>query len=307
VTPDRVALFESDIADSPDALGRLLDAWQPIDLGAEGRVVFTGLGSSRFAADVVVPLLRASGRSTWVEIAGDDPSTLPAADVTLIAISASGRTPEVIEAARRHRGRGRVLAITNRPDSELAAVADHVVALSAGDEAAGIACRTFRATIAVLALMTGISSADALRPAVAGLSARLGVRPIWAPALVEGLDGADGIDVLAAGSMLGVAEQAALMLREAPRLPARAVSTTDWLHTGIYLARPGHRLALFPGAQADAEIETVAARRGTTLVTVPAGHPDPVVRAILDSIVMECVAAYLWDRTDARDNAAPSA
>jgi glucosamine--fructose-6-phosphate aminotransferase (isomerizing) len=303
VTPDRVDLFEADIADSPDALARLLDAWQPVDLGADGRVVFTGLGSSRFAADVVAPLLRVSGRSAWVEIAGDDPSTLPATDVTLIAISASGRTPEVIEAARRHLGRSRVLAVTNRPDSELAAAADHVVALGAGDEAAGIACRTFRATIAVLALATGTSSVDDLRPAVEGLSARLGERPIWAPPLVEALDGADGIDVLAAGSMVGVAEQAALMLREAPRLPAKAVSTTDWLHTGVYLARPGHRLALFPGAGADGDIETVAARRGTILVTIPAGRHDPVARAIVDSIVMECVSADLWRRADALDKA----
>lgn len=301
MTTDRVALFEADIADSPDALGRLLDAWQPIDLGAKGRVAFTGLGSSRFAADVVVPLLRARGRSAWTEIAGDDPSTLPAADLTLIAISASGGTPEVIEAARRHHGRSRVLAVTNRPDSELAAAADHVISLGAGDEAAGIACRTFRASIAVLALATGISSVDDLRSAIAGLSTTLGERPTWAPRLDEGLDGADGIDVLAAGSMLGVAEQAALMLREAPRLPARAVSTTDWLHTGIYLARPGHRLALFPGAHADAAIETVAARRGTTLMTIPVGHQDPVIRAIVDSIVIECVAAELWGRTAAEE------
>jgi fructoselysine-6-P-deglycase FrlB-like protein len=301
LTTDRVALFEADIADSPDALGRMLDAWQPIDPRAEGRVAFTGLGSSRFAADVVAPLLRASGRSAWVEIAGEDPSTPPAADLTLIAISASGGTPEVIEAARRHHGRSRVIAVTNRPDSELAAAADHVVALGAGHEAAGIACRTFRATIAVLALATGISSVDDLRPAIAGLSATLGERANWAPPLVEGLDGADGIDVLAAASMLGVADQAALMLREAPRLAARAASTTDWLHTGIYLARPGHRLALFPGAHADAEIETVAARRGTTLVTLPFGHKDPVIRAIVDSIVMECVAADLWDRTAAEE------
>jgi fructoselysine-6-P-deglycase FrlB-like protein len=301
VTPDRVGLFETDIADSPDALARLLDAWQPVDLGADGRVVLTGLGSSRFAADVIAPRLRASGRSAWVEIAGDDPSTLPATDLTLIAISASGGTPEVIQAARRHHGRSRVLAVTNRPYSELAAAADHVVALGADDEAAGIACRTFRATIAVLALATRTSSVDQLRPAVEGLKVRLGDRPTWAPVLVERLDGADGIDVLAAGSMVGVAEQAALMLREAPRLPAKAVSTTDWLHTGVYLARAGHRLALFPGAGADAEIETVAARRGTTFLTIPAGHHDPVVRAIVDSIVMECVAADLWDRTAAEE------
>ena len=37
------------------------------------------------------------------------------------------------------------------------------------------------------------------------------------------------------------------MLREAPRLPAHAYETGDWLHTGVYLALPGHRVAAVPG------------------------------------------------------------
>ena len=47
--------------------------------------------------------------------------------------------------------------------------------------------------------------------------------------------------------MLGLAEQAALMLREAPRLPAVAHETGDWLHTAVYLAFPGHRALMFSG------------------------------------------------------------
>jgi hypothetical protein len=73
--PDRVDLFDADIADSPAALSRLLDAWQPTDLGTQGRVVFAGLGSSRFAADVVVPHMRATGWSAWIELAGDETSS----------------------------------------------------------------------------------------------------------------------------------------------------------------------------------------------------------------------------------------
>ena len=301
MTPDRVDLFEADIADSPAALGRLLDAWQPVDLGPTGRVAFVGLGSSRFAAEVVTPHMRARGWSAWVEIAGAEPPTLPADDLTLVAISASGGTPEVIAAARRHRGHGRVVAVTNRPDSALAASADHLVALDAGEESAGIACHTFRATIAVLALASGVASVDDLRQAVERMSAVLADRPRWAPPLVEGLDGASAIDVLADGPLLGVADQAALMLREAPRLPAHAASTVDWLHTGVYLAWPGHRLVLYPGSAADDEVVATAARRGVTLLTVDpgVGADDPIVRAIVDSVVMECVAADLWRRATA--------
>ena len=70
-----------------------------------------------------------------------------------IAISASGRTPEVIEAARRHRGSSLVVGLTNDPGSPLAGEADIVLPLLAGEERSGVASRTFRATVAVLGLV----------------------------------------------------------------------------------------------------------------------------------------------------------
>ena len=103
--------------------------------------------------------------------------------------------------------------------------------------------------------------------------------------------------------MLGVAEQAALMLREAPRLPAHAATTADWLHTGVYLAWPGHRLVLYPGSAADEEVGATAERRGVSLAAIAPGADDPIVRAIVDSVVMECVAADLWRRTSVYETA----
>ena len=79
------------------------------------------------------------------------------------AISASGRTAEVMAAARRHRGQSLVVAVTNDPESALASEADHVLPLLAGSEASGIATRTFRATVAVLAMLGGHSAGVAVR------------------------------------------------------------------------------------------------------------------------------------------------
>ena len=205
MTADRVGDFEADIAASPAALARLLDAWDRPDLGGRRRFVFTGLGSSRSAALIVAASLRAAGTSAWVEYASTASPTSPADDLVVVAISASGGTREVLEAVERHQGRSLVVAVTNRPDAPLAACADLVLPLQAGEEIAGIACRSFRATIATTALLTGAASVDDLRPAVEALRAGLAAADAWCPRLVDALDGAPSIDVLADASMLGVA------------------------------------------------------------------------------------------------------
>ena len=307
--PDRVEQFEADIAATPEALGRLLDAWQPPDLAARPRLVFTGLGSSRYAALVVAATLRATGASAWVEHASTTTPTPAADDTVLVAISASGRTAEVLEAVERHRRRSLVVGVTNDPNSPLADRADLVVALEAGTETSGIACRTFRATVAALAMLSGIAGPGDIRPAVDALATLHAERAAWLPTLVDALEGAFAIDVLADASLLGLAEQAALMLREVPRLPAHAGDTADWLHTGVYLALPGHRVLLYPGAAADAEVLATTERRGGQVATATSGV-DPaagtVVRAIVDSMVAESVALELWRRTAATDVTAPS-
>lgn len=297
--PDRVTQFEADIAASPDALARLLDRWSPVDLDHRSRFMFCGLGSSRYAALIVAAALRARGTAAWAEYASSATPAAPSADLVAVAISASGRTREVIDAAERHRGTSLVVAVTNDPGSRLASVADVVVPLEAGEETGGIACRTFRATIAALALLSGVAVPGALRPTIDDLGARFATADAWRAPLADALDGAPSIDVLADASLLGLAEQAALMLREAPRLPARGYDTGDWLHTGVYLALPGHRALLFAGSTSDAEAVATIERRGGRVVQAAPTAGNPVVRAIAESIVAELVAAELWRRTDA--------
>ena len=84
------------------------------------------------------------------------------------------------------------------------------------------------------------------------------------------------VHVLGDGLRLGAVEQAALMLREAPRIEAFAWDTGDWLHVGLYTLFPGDAVLLFSGSPADDEAISDGAREGQqasswsgTTVTMP--------------------------------------
>jgi glutamine---fructose-6-phosphate transaminase (isomerizing) len=318
---DRVALLLDDIEAGPAAFADLLDAYGAADelsgVGDRpGGVVLAGLGSSRYAALTASAYLRSAGLPAWTEYASTAAPTAPRDGLVLVAISASGGTREVMEAARRQRGRSRVIAITNDLESPLAATADHVLPLLAGREGAGIATRTFRATVAVLGLLAGRwlgagPTPASLRPTVDALTAVMAGRSRWLAAAADRLDGAHAIDVIGDAADAALVHQAALMLREAPRLPAVAHDTGDWLHTAVYLALPGHRALLFSGAEADDEVVATIARRGgeTIVVGSPVGAAAMTIalpadagrfeRAIVGSVVAELLAAELWRRTAA--------
>ena len=329
MTPDRVQQLRDDTAGGPSALAAVIEGY-----GADGGplarigerptgIAFSGLGSSRYAALTAASEARRLGIAAWPELASSAAPAPPSPDQVLVAISASGRTHETVESARRFRaGGGRVIAMTNEPSSPLAAEGDHVLPLLAGAEGAGIATRTFRATLAVSAMLIRRWADPAwavrsLRPTVARLEAVMGAVDTWLTTAVELFEGRMAIDVLGDDADAALVHQAALMLREAPRQPAVPHDTADWLHTAVYLTLPGHRALLFSGSPSDAEVvDTIRRRGGETVVVGPPvdgaaltiGLPEsegPFERAIVASVVAELLSAELWRRTTAED-AGPS-
>src|SRR5204862_5669893 len=76
-----------------------------------------------------------------------------------IALSQSGQTPDVVAYARRARERGALtVAVTNEPESELAATAEWTLPLHAGDERAVAASKTLLNTFAMLGLLAGAAA-----------------------------------------------------------------------------------------------------------------------------------------------------
>ncbi|MBF8193302.1 SIS domain-containing protein [Nonomuraea sp. K274] len=278
------------------------------------RVLFLGMGSSRYAAGVAALRLRAAGVDAYADYASAT-ATWPAAEGTLVVpISATGSSAETLDAAARYaNGPSFLAALTNTPGSPLAETAGLVIPMDAGEERGGVACRTFQHTLALLlALETHLTGADHDVPALITRAAEatadlLDRRDEWLPLTLELLDGPDGVYTIAPAERLSSAEQSALMLREGPRRPADACETGDWSHVDVYLTKTrDYRALLYPGSRYDAQAMDWVRQRGSMVIAVGAEvkdaaaavrYPydgDPDVALLTETLVAELVAAYWW-------------
>jgi len=309
--------FLADVLAEPATLDALIDACAsepPPPLDAD-RVVLIGMGSSRFAALTVATALRARGVDAVAEYASTEAPSPPRSGTLAVAISASGTTPETVEALARHSDVSRTLALTNNPDGTLGAVADAVVPLRAGEERGGIACKTFQATLALLHLMCGVAP-DRLRRAAAAQADLFERRGAWLEPLLDLLDGAHTVYAIAPATRISSSLESALMFREGPRVNADGTETGDWTHVDVYMTKhPGYRGLLFPGSPFDGEVMRWAAERDSSIVSIGRpvdgtvqqvefdGAEDPVVCSLLDASVAELAAAELWRRMRAEGRA----
>src|SRR5690242_11772858 len=77
-------------------------------------------------------------------------------DVLFVAVSQSGRSPDLVDSLAMARARGAVsVAVTNDPDSPLAHAAEHAVDIHAGAERAVAATKTYTAELLTLHLLLG--------------------------------------------------------------------------------------------------------------------------------------------------------
>ena len=165
-----------------------------------------------------------------------------------LAISKSGRSPDLLAGARGARdGGATVLALVNEPDSPLAAIADGLLPLHAGPELSVAATKSFICTLTALtSLVAAWSQDEALAQALAGAPERL--RQAWQAdwsALVSGLSEARGLYVVGRGLGLGVAQEAALKLKETCGLHAEAFSAAEVRHGPMALVGPDFPLLVF--------------------------------------------------------------
>ena len=158
-------LFHAEVREQPAALRRLLERGPEIcevgaRLAALAPPVFrlVGHGSSDNAASFGIYAFGLIGGRTAMR---DSISltTYYGADIdfagsVVIALSQSGRTPDVVAYVERARARGATtVAVTNDPASALAAAADLTVELAAGEEAAVAATKTYTNQLAALILL----------------------------------------------------------------------------------------------------------------------------------------------------------
>lgn len=307
----RPELFAGDVLAGAQAMAGpvpQLESMQALAARAR-RVLFLGMGSSRFAALDAAALLRGHGIDAAAEMASTGSPQPPSADTLVLAISATGGSAETVAAMRRHLGTSMVVGVTAVPKSAIGREADACLEI-AGDGPSGVACASYRSTVAALREVCGLLAPAAAPPAgwrdraAAAAAALLERRAAWLPRAVE-LLGCGPVYIVAPAERFGSAEQSALMLREVPRVAAQACETGDWSHVDVYLTkRPGYRAVLLPGSAYEAEVWEWQAERGFTVVTVGAAGPGPGlgidipgdadVRPLIETLVSELLAAELW-------------
>ncbi len=307
--------FRDDLTRIAEQYGRLAGALAEPDPGAEfmaslqyDRVLILGMGSSRYAAGRVARAARARGANVaddWASVV-DLPPAAP--DLLVIAVSASGTSPEVLAAVERYAGTGRLIAVTNTADSPLTAIADAVSPLHAEVEVSGAASRSYRHTIVVLERLLGLTvgskAADELARAAAATRALSDSTPTWLPQLSSVLDSPDGSHLLAPAERFCSAQQSALMMRELPRRLSVACETGDWAHVDVYTSRThDYRAAVFTGSRWDAQAVEWLQSRSARYAAIGGslegaefelrfdGDNDDRVRVLVETLPFELLAS----------------
>jgi fructoselysine-6-P-deglycase FrlB-like protein len=306
------ALFRADLEAKPASLRALaghLATDRPWRFVRDPRrVIFLGMGSSRYAARVAARRLRVAGLDASAEYASAEGAAPPRDDTLVVAISATGTSQETLDAVA---GLPSYVALTNDPESPLARRAGHTVEMHAGPEKGGVACRSFQHTQILLDALAGHLTGGEPAPIVQAAEAAddlLTRRPEWLARCGDLLKG-DGVFPIAPVERLSSALQSALMFREGPRVPADGCETGDWSHVDVYLTRTlRYRALLFPGSRYDGPALEWLHARGSTVVAVGAGAPgaaqvirfrhdhDFRVRLWTETLVAELVAAEWWSQ-----------
>ena len=243
-----LSLLEQEIYSQPEVLTRLLERETAHVAQIVGQlppfeyVLIAARGSSDHAA-LYAKYAWATFANYPVALAAPSLYTLygarpQMAHALVVGISQSGQSPDIVAVLEEGRRQGRpTLAITNDGNSPLAAVADHVVELHAGEERSVAATKTYTAQLAAMMLFAASWSRDAQR--VAELQ---GLPEAIAAALQLGSGIAEQAQryttmgqcvVVGRGYNYATASELALKLKELTYVMAAPYSAADFRHGPI--------------------------------------------------------------------------
>lgn len=266
--PVRTTLMEAEAREAPDVAARLVAHATPElrKLGERLRglspryAVAAGRGSSDAAALLAKYLFEARLGLPTVSAAPSIRSIygrqLNIEKALLLAISQSGRSPDLVEFCRSATGTDVLrVGMINDETSPLAEIMDAFLPLEAGPEKSVAATKS---CIAAMTLVFGLVAHWRNDPVMIAAFERApdvlagGLGEDWAAA--EAFLAGDGpIYVIGRGPGLAVAAEAALKLKETNGLHAEAVSAAEVRHGPFALVGPTLRIIIF--AQRDAAFE----------------------------------------------------
>lgn len=256
--------MERELQEAPDVVERLLRANREacVDLGSRlrdrppGVVVTCARGSSDHAATFAKYLIETR---TGVPVASAAPSVssvygrrLSLEGQLAVVISQSGKSPDLVAFAEDAVAAGATLVtVVNDTSSPLASLGQVCLPLHAGPERSVAATKSYIASLAAILQLVSCWNGDGdLDVPLERLSGdlRAGLEADWSSAR-EPLAGSSDLLVVGRGLGLGIAQEAALKLKETCGIHAEAISAAELHHGPMALIRD--HLVLFVFSQRD--------------------------------------------------------
>jgi fructoselysine-6-P-deglycase FrlB-like protein len=263
-----VRSITSEIASQPALWGMAADMAAAVAglLPAPGEpAAAIGCGTSHYVAHAYAALREARGLGTTDAAIASDLSPHRSYR-RVVAISRSGTTTEVLRTLEGLRGSIPTVAITAVPDSPVASSADDTVVLDFANEQSVVQTRFATTALALLRAHVGDRLDAAVADGAAALARALPVQPSEFRQFV----------FLGQGWTVGLANEAALKLREAASAWTEAYPAMEYRHGPISAAGPGTLVwAIGP---VDRSVLDDAADTGATIVDEGS---DPMAELVL--------------------------
>jgi fructoselysine-6-P-deglycase FrlB-like protein len=228
--------------------GARLAAEPACPLPADGqRVAVVGCGTSWFMAQAYAALREEAGQGVTDAFAASEAPLTGRDYEALVAISRSGTTTEVLRLLDGLKGRIPSVAIVGDPGTPVADAADAVVPLPFADERSVVQTRFATTALALLRAHLGQDITAAIHDAEQALQDP--IEEAWITA--------EQFSFLGRGWTVGLANEAALKMREASQSWTEAYPAMEYRHGPISIAAPGRVTWMFgaePGGLA-AEVQ----------------------------------------------------
>ncbi|WP_405717138.1 SIS domain-containing protein [Streptomyces sp. NBC_00046] len=232
-----MSFVEIETASQPECWRRAaeLAETQSAALPAAGeRIAVVGCGTSFYMAQAYAALREGSGQGESDAFAASEFPFGRGYD-RVVALTRSGTTTEVLELLDRLGGVTRTVAITADPNTPVMTAADDVVVLEFADEQSVVQTRFATTAFTLLRAHLGLHTEEAVRDAETAL----------AEPLPEGLVECTQFTFLGRGWTAGLANEAALKMKEASLSWTESYPAMEYRHGPISIATAGTATWMF--------------------------------------------------------------
>jgi glucosamine--fructose-6-phosphate aminotransferase (isomerizing) len=220
-----------------------------LDILRANQVIITACGTSRYAALVGRYLFsKVAKKFCDVVIASEFGYFADSVDknTTVIAVSQSGETADVVEGVKAARDAGaQIISIVNRPNSILADLSHYVIYLNCGSEIAVAATKSFLSQLAIFYLLSFsmVNSFDEAVAKLTDLSGKITKALDWNKSelikLSQKLKDKNDFYYIARGINFAIASEGALKLKEISYIHAEGMPAGELKHGTLALIEPG--------------------------------------------------------------------